>query len=588
MGLHYLDITIVSVFLGVILMISIGLKAKAGNDMNSFFLGGRNMPWYLAGVSMVATTFAADTPLWVTEKIAQHGISGNWLWWNMLIGGMLTTFFFAKLWRRAEVTTELELIEFRYGGKAAQFLRAAKAIYMGLFINIVIIGWVNVALGSILTIFFGIEEEIVIYYIFGIMLLVALYSAISGLKGVIITDAIQFVIAMVGCVVLAIVLIQHESVGGIVGLKEKLPAWRFEFFPRIGETDANVYSISIGAFLTFAMLQWYMSWYPGAEPGGGGYIAQRMMSAKDEKHALLATLFFQITHYCIRPWPWIMAGLACLVLYPALPIEKSGEAFVMAMNDHLPIGVKGLLLTAFLGAYMSTISTQLNWGVSYLTSDLYARFIKPNRCFSSKEKANRHYILMARLFTIGTMLLATFATTQIKSIDAAAKFMISSGAGLGLVVILRWYWWRINAWSEIAATFTPFILKALILIPPFSTYCHGMSDTLMYNLTVVITTLVWLLVTFMTQAESQQTLRRFYHKVQPAGWWSKGVGEEAIHKKTLSYHFLAWFFSMVFAYSLLFLIGKIIFREWIEVLYYTITLLVSLTLFFFSFKKMMR
>ena len=281
---------------------------------------------------MVATTFAADTPLWVTEKVAQHGISGNWLWWNMLIGGMLTTFFFAKLWRRAEITTELELIEFRYSGKAAKFLRGAKAVYMGLFINIVIIGWVNVALGNILTIFFGIAEDVVIYYIFAIMLLVAFYSLLSGLKGVIITDFLQFIIAMVGCIVLAVILINHENIGGIAGLKEKLPAWRFEFFPRIGEVDSEVYSISIGAFLTFAMLQWYMSWYPGAEPGGGGYIAQRMMSAKDEKNAMLATLFFQVTHYCIRPWPWIVAGLACVVLYPNLPIEQSGNAFVMAMN----------------------------------------------------------------------------------------------------------------------------------------------------------------------------------------------------------------------------------------------------------------
>ncbi len=586
MGLHYLDITIIAVFLSVIILISIGLKNKAGKDMNSFFLGGRNMPWYLAGISMVATTFAADTPLWVTEKIAQHGISGNWLWWNMLIGGMLTTFFFAKLWRRAEVTTELELIEFRYSGKPAEFLRAAKAVYMGLFINIVIIGWVNVALGSILTIFFGIDKELVIYYIFGIMLLVALYSAIAGLKGVIITDAVQFIIAMLGCIILAIILIQHESVGGIIGLKEKLPAWRFEFFPRIGEKDPHVYSITVGAFLTFAMLQWYMSWYPGAEPGGGGYIAQRMMSAKDEKNALLATLFFQVTHYCIRPWPWIVTGLACLVLYPNLPIDESGNAFVMAMNDHLPIGIKGLLLTAFLGAYMSTISTQLNWGVSYLTSDLYARFIKPKSDFSSQEEAGKHYILVAKLLTLGTMLLATFATTQIDSIDGAANFMISCGAGLGLVVILRWYWWRINAWSEIAATFTPFILKGLLLIPTVSIYFEPISDTLLYNLIVAITTVVWLVVTFATQAESKETLRNFYRKVQPAGWWAKGIGKSMVIKKPLGYHFLSWLFSITFAYSLLFLIGKVIFAMWEDALYYAIGLVVSLIAFLISFRKL--
>ncbi|MFK7900843.1 MAG: sodium:solute symporter family protein [Cyclobacteriaceae bacterium] len=577
MTLHYIDILIVVVFLFITLFIGIRLKDGAGKDINSFFLGGRNMPWYLAGVSMVATTFAADTPLWVTEKIAQHGISGNWLWWNMLIGGMLTVFFFAKLWRRAEITTELELIEFRYSGKPAAFLRGAKAVYMGLFINLVIIGWVNVALGSILTIFFDVPDSHLIYYIFGIMLFVALYSLLAGLKGVIITDFIQFIIAMAGCIALAVILVNHDKIGGIAGLKDKLPAWRFDFFPKINAGDSQVYSITIGAFLTFAMVQWYMSWYPGAEPGGGGYIAQRMMSAKDEKNAMLATLFFQVVHYCIRPWPWIVTGLACLVLYPNLPLEESGNGFVMAMNDYLPVGLKGLLLIAFLGAYMSTISTQLNWGASYLTSDLYARFIRPSSEFKTEEKAQKHYILIARVFTLATMILATFATTQITSIDAAAKFMISCGAGLGLVVILRWYWWRINAWSEITATFTPFIVNAV------NHYVLQLETTLSYNITVAVTTVAWLAVTFLTQPESKQTLSAFYNRVKPGGFW-KGFSDES-NKPSLLYNFLSWLSSIVFAYSLLFTMGKIIFQEWIEVIYYSIALLISGGLFLVFFRK---
>ena len=568
------------------------------------------MPWYLAGVSMVATTFAADTPLWVTEKIAQHGISGNWLWWNMLIGGMLTTFFFAKLWRRAEVSTELELIEFRYSGKAAQFLRAIKAGYMGLFINVVIIGWVNVALSKILVIYFGINDQEVVYYIFGIMCLVAIYSLLSGLKGVIITDVLQFVIAMTGCIVLAIVLLQHETVGGIAGLKKALPAWRFEFFPNIGGQEvSNVYSITIGAFLTFIMLQWYMSWYPGSEPGGGGYIAQRMMASKDEKNSMLATLFFQVVHYCIRPWPWIVTGLACLVLYPNLSQAESGEAFVMAMNDYLPVGLKGLLLVAFLGAYMSTISTHLNWGASYLTIDLYARFIRPKEKFDSDKKAQKEYTLVARLFTFLTMVIGAMVTTQIDSIDQAAKFLISCSAGLGLVLILRWYWWRINAWSEITATFMPFltlpIVKYFVLVHYYPildnvgvcTVLFNLSyrfpninsadvDYVIFNFTALSTTLAWLLITFLTKAESKETLTNFYLKVKPAGFWRKGIGVDIYEKKNLIFNFLAWITAVVLAYSLLFFVGKLIFMEWQEALNYGICFVLATVCFVFSFKRL--
>ena len=297
MQLEWIDWLIIVAYLALALGIGFWFKGSASKSLSDFFLGGRKFPWYLAGVSMVATTFAADTPLWVTEKIAQHGISGNWLWWNMLIGGMLTTFFFAKLWRRAEILTELEFIEFRYSGKAAAFLRGFKSVYMGIFLNAVIIGWVNTALATILMSFFDIPESETIYYLIAAMLIVLVYSSLSGLIGVAVTDFIQFFIAMAGCIILAVVVLQTEEVGGISGLKEKLPAWRLDFFPKIGDGTATdqigTYSIGVAAFLTFGLVQWWASWYPGAEPGGGGYIAQRMMSAKSEKDAIYATLFFR-------------------------------------------------------------------------------------------------------------------------------------------------------------------------------------------------------------------------------------------------------------------------------------------------------
>ena len=319
----------------------------------------------------------------------------------MLIGGMLTTFFFAKLWRRAEVVTELEFVELRYSGKAAAFLRGFKSVYMGLFLNVIVIGWVNVALASILKVFFDIPDETVIWVIAGAMVFVAIYSSLSGLMGVAMTDFVQFFIAMTGCIILAIVVLNTEKVGGISGLKEQLPAWRFNFFPTINSgsvvNDIGTFSVTVAAFLTFGLVQWWASWYPGAEPGGGGYIAQRMMSAKDEKNAIYATLFFQVAHYCLRPWPWIIVGLCALVLYPELPIEDAGQGFVMAMKDHLPTGLKGLLLVAFLSAYMSTISTQLNWGASYLTNDLYKRFIKPKRENETMEAEQKDYVQKARI-----------------------------------------------------------------------------------------------------------------------------------------------------------------------------------------------
>ncbi len=363
MHLSTLDFFIAGSFFLVIIVVGLSYTSKAGKNLTSFFLAGRNLPWHLAGISMVATTFAADTPLAVTEIIHDNGIAGNWIWWSFLAGGMLTTFFFANLWRKADVLTEVELIELRYSGKEAAVLRGFKSIYLGLFLNVVIIAWVNVALQSLLQVFFNLSPLMAFYYTALAMLFVAIYSSLSGLLGVVMTDVIQFFIAMTGCI------------GGIIGLKTQIneidPAI-LNFLPTIGAGGtAQTLGLSVAAFLTYATVQWWASWYPGAEPGGGGYIAQRMMSAKSEKDAVYATLFFQIAHYCLRPWPWILVGLAAIVLYPDLDAETAKLGYVYAMRDYLPNGFRGLLLVAFFAAYMSTISTQLNWGTSYLVNDFY-------------------------------------------------------------------------------------------------------------------------------------------------------------------------------------------------------------------------
>lgn len=579
--MQVIDWLIVVAYLSFSLIIGLKYRSAASKSLGDFFLGGRKIPWYIAGISMVATTFAADTPLWVTERIAQNGISGNWLWWNMLIGGMLTTFFFAQYWRRAEIITELEFIELRYSGKAAGLLRGFKSVYMGLFLNVVIIGWVNAAMMMILSIFFDLSTFESLMAVSGLMVIVAIYSSLSGLKGVVMTDTVQFLIAMTACIILAYIALSTEKVGGIEGLKAQLPAWRFEFFPKIGSSgnlvsDAGeVFSVTIGAFLTYGLVQWWASWYPGAEPGGGGYIAQRIMGTKNEKDAIYATLFFQIAHYCLRPWPWIIVGLCSLVLYPDLPINEAGKGFVMTMQDYLPAGLKGLLFVAFLAAYMSTISTQLNWGASYLTNDLYKRFFYIGN--PEDEKAQKQFVKVGRLFTILIMILAVFSTSQIKTIDSAAKFLIECGAGLGLVLILRWYHWRINAWSEISAVVAPVIFYT------FSKYFMDLEFPESFLFTTAGTTITWVIVTAFTKAESIETLENFYLKVRPSGFWS--TFSKGNPNKDIKYRFISWISAVSLTYCTLFLTGYLIFREWKWAAINFVIVIVSLIVLIKSMRK---
>jgi len=571
MVLGVVDWIIVAVFLGITLYIGLRFKDQAGSSLTDFFLAGRNLPWYIAGISMVATTFAADTPLWVAEVIHKNGISGNWLWWNMLIGGMLTTFFFAKMWRKSGVITELEFLELRYSGKAAQLFRKFKAVYLGVFFNCIIIGWVNAAMIKILMIFLNIDYSIAFLYIGVLMVMIAIYSTLSGLLGVAITDALQFVLAMAGCIILAIFMLHSEQVGGVAGLKEKLPEWRFNFFPTIGEHNSTVgtFGLTIGAFFSFVAVQWWASWYPGNEPGGGGYISQRMMSTKNEKHAVFATLFFQIAHYALRPWPWIVVGLCALVVYPELSATEAGNGFVMAMKDFMPSGLKGLLFTAFLGAYMSTISTQLNWGASYLTNDLYKKQLEENQ----KEIVQEKMVKAGRIFTVIIMLIALIITSFIDTIDGAARFLIASSAGLGAVLILRWYWSRINIWSEISATIAPiagYCISKFIIAPTFE---NESGNVFIQNegillFTASFTTFVWVIITFITPREDEETLKNFYLKVEPDGAWNnvRSKLELPQKKSQIPSLIICWISSISLTYSTLFLIGKLVFQDYYNAL----------------------
>ncbi|OIP62132.1 MAG: sodium:proline symporter [Ignavibacteria bacterium CG2_30_36_16] len=567
MELQIIDYLIILVYFLFSIGIALYYSKRAGKSTDEFFLSGRNLPWYLAGLSMVATTFAADTPLAVTELVAKNGIAGNWVWWNFAFGGLLTVFFFAKLWRRAGIMTEVEFAEIRYSGKPARFLRGFRAIYLGLFMNIIIMGWVNKAMTSILRGMFGIPESEVIFYVFACMLLVAFYSALSGLWGVVVTDAFQFVIAMVGTIILAALVVNSSEIGGIAGMQEKLPPFVFDFFPHIKDAASigGAFALTIATFLAYVGIIWWASWYPGAEPGGGGYVAQRMMSAKDEKHSLFATLFFQIAHYAIRPWPWVLVGLASLILYPQLSVDEKGMGYIYAMNDFLPVGLKGLLVAAFFAAYMSTIATQLNWGTSYLINDFYRRFIKKN----DEEK---HYVFASRVMTMILMVISIVVTLFINRISGAWEFIMEAGAGVGLVLILRWFWWRINAWSEISAMITPFVLL------PFLRYYEIVFPITLFYL-VSITTVVWVVVTFLTKPTDEKVLISFYRKIHPGGILWKKISSNLPEVKSDSGFFamfVNWLFGVILVYSILFGTGSLLFGNYTELFIYMGAAIISI------------
>lgn len=557
MQLTFLDWAVVGLYFLFNLAIGFYYKARAGSSVNEFFLSGRNVPWWLAGTSMVATTFAADTPLAVTGMVAKGGIAGNWLWWNFVASGMLTVFFYARLWRRSGVMTDIEFSEIRYAGRPAAFLRGFRALYLGIPINCIILGWVNKAMVDILTLVLGVTKIQALAIVIGMIALTSFISTLSGLWGVLVTDVFQFVVKM--SMVIALAVFAIRAVGGIESMKTQLAAIDatrgsqgsvLSFIP-----DLNSAWMPMITFFVYISLNWWATWYPGAEPGGGGYIAQRMFCAKDEKHSLLATLWFNIAHYAIRPWPWILVALASLILFPGLKDPETG--YVRVMIAYLPPSLRGLMVAAFAAAYMSTIATQLNWGASYLVNDFYRRFLKPHA-------TDRHYVTASQLATVFLTLVSAIVTFYMDSIAGAWKLLLVTGAGTGTVLLLRWYWWRINAWSEVSAMISAFIVSVAMQRAFGFDTDNPAGFAWVMIITVGITTIVWLATTFLTPPEPQDVLIAFYHRTRPsaAGWGPIARLKPDVRpsRDGLS-NLLDWIAGCVLIYGVLFGVGKLLLHE---------------------------
>src|SRR4249920_895839 len=445
MTLTIVDWLVIGGYFALNLAIGLYYARRARGSTTEFFLSGRNVPWWLAGTSMVATTFAADTPLLVTGMVARYGIAGNWLWWNMAASGMLTVFVYARLWRRAGVMTDVEFAELRYSGRPAAFLRGFRALYLGIPINCIVMGWVNLAMLKILQVTLGLDATGALWALLALLIFTAFYTTLAGLWGVLVTDLVQFVLKM-GMVV-ALAYFAVRATGGLSALEDKVRQLdaaagggsRLAFFP---STD-SAWMPAITLFV-YLGVSWWASWYPGAEPGGGGYVAQRIFSAKNERHGLFATLWFNIAHYALRPWPWILTALASLVLYPDLADKEAGYIRTLMDPNVFPVYLRGFMLAAFAAAYMSTIGTQLNWGASYVINDFYRRFVK-------RDGGERHYVIASQLVTVLLMIVSLIVTFNLESIGAAWKLLLVTGAGTGTVLLLRWFWWRVNAWSEVTA-----------------------------------------------------------------------------------------------------------------------------------------
>lgn len=559
MTLTNLDWIFIIGFFVLSLVIGIYASKRAGKSSSEFFLSGRNMPWWLLGVSMVATTFSADTPNLVTDIVRKNGVAGNWVWWAFLLTGMLTVFVYARLWRRSGVLTDLEFYELRYGGEMAAFLRGFRALYLGIFFNVVIMASVCLAaikIGSVLLDLSPIETIVIASVI------TVIYSVMGGLRGVILTDFFQFIMAMIGTIWAAIVVINLPEVGGLDRLlAHEHVSGKLNILPDFGDT-----SQLIPLFILPIAVQWWSVWYPGAEPGGGGYVAQRMLAAKDEKNAVGATLLFNIAHYALRPWPWILIALASLIVFPnhaaiqaAFPnVEASvinDDLAYSAMLTYLPAGLLGLVVASLIAAFMSTISSHLNWGASYVVNDFYQRFI-------NKKATERELVTIGRISTVVLMLLSAVLALFLSNSLQAFNIMLQIGAGTGLIFILRWFWWRINAYSEIAAMIISFIVAlALEFIPA----AVGLEDHVKLLLGIGITTFGWLTVTYLTPPEDKAVLLDFYKKIRPAamGWqpiitWGMGAGKittEQTEKGQLPLEILCMVVGCLAIYSALFATG---------------------------------
>jgi len=487
------------------------LARRASSSTAEFFASGRSAPWWLIGVSMVATTFSTDTPNLVTQLVREGGVSANWVWWAFLLTGMTTVFFYARLWRRLGVLTDLEFYELRYSGRAAAWVRGFRAVYLGAIFNIVIMATVNLAAAKIANVLLGwpLMQTLAVCAVLNI-----LFAAVSGLWGVLVTDLIQFGIAMTGAVAAAVYALRHPAVGGLEGLVRQTDPRMLGLVP-----DWSDGPTVLAVFIVPLTVQWWATWYPGSEPGGGSYIAQRMLAARSERDALGGTLFFNVAHYALRPWPWMLVALASLIVFPDLtavrealphvdPALVGNDMAYPAMLTFLPAGLLGVMVAGLLAAYISTISTHLNWGTSYLVHDLYRRFVRP-------DAPERHYVMVGRVVTAVLMICAVLFTPVLESAREAFNLLLSIGAGTGLLYLLRWYWWRVNAWSEIAAMACSFVLAVGLFLAGRAGMDLPVSTTLV--VTVAATTVVWLAVTWSTKPTDGAVLDTFYTRVRPAG-----------------------------------------------------------------------
>jgi SSS family solute:Na+ symporter len=558
MRLVPLDWLIVIASIVVSFIPAVVLARRAGSSTAEFFTSGRSAPWWLVGVSMVATTFSTDTPNLVTNLVREKGVANNWQWWAFLLTGMATVFFYARLWRRSRVLTDLEFYEIRYGGKAATLVRGFRALYLGLFFNCVIMASVNLAAAKIANVMLGwpMWQTLVVCAVLNIA-----FAATSGLWGVLVTDFIQFGIAMAGSFAAAYFALKQPEVGGLSGLVSRLDPQTLALLPDFGD-----WGMTVSVLLIPLTVQWWSVWYPGAEPGGGSYIAQRMLASKSERDALAGTLFFNVAHYALRSWPWIIVALASILVYPTLadigrtfpyvdPALIGHDMAYPAMLRFLPAGFLGLMVAGLLAAYVSTIATHLNWGTSYLVHDFYRRFVR-------QDRDERHYVMVGRIVTALLMLLAGLLTFQLENAAKTFQLLLSIGAGTGLIYLLRWFWWRINAWSEIAAMASSFVTSLVLFLR--DTPAHPVSSVFSLLVTVAVTTVVWVTVTLLTAPASRDILVSFYRMVRPAGPGWQPIAAEAgpvESPDSLPQSLLGWVLGCAFVYAALFGTGSFLYGK---------------------------
>ena len=579
-SLHWIDWAIILTYIAFSLGVGIYFSKKAASNTEEYFLSGRSLPWWIVGTSMVATTFAADTPLAITEFVRGPGIWQNWFWWNLLMGSLLGVFLFSRLWRRAEVLTDNELLELRYSGKPAAFLRAFKAGYFSILYNFIVMGWVINAMASVVSVMLNMDKWTAVWLCVTIALV---YAILSGFWGVVITDLVQFCIAMFGSIALAIIALNH--VGGMESLLSKLSGLMgsdavhentLNFIPPLPDasvTTSTFWESPFSKFLIFISVMWWS--HHGTD--GGGYIIQRMSSAKNERHALLATLWYNLAHYALRVWPWVIVAVVSIVMFPLIPDSYSDlgvkAGYPLVMNTLLGPGMKGILIVSFLAAFMSTIDTHLNCGASYLINDIYKRFFKP-------DESESHYVLVGKVLTAILMVMAAFTAMKMQSISKAWEFIFSMGAGIGLVLILRWFWWRINAWSEIVAlstsiigTITLEVIAGLQTVSAGNEYTlfgtapvlFGISFQVHHKLMIIVPLAItaWVTATYLTQPEPIYRLKEFYQRVQPGGWWAPVTqGFEHTLQPVTDGIFIQWIAGILMIYGFTFGIGNLIFNNY--------------------------